>query len=104
MRRALPALFLLSALTGCNVLGGNSGGAENSKITETRMDDLDSLEGTISDEMIDTDTINETPMIEAAPPPGSKPTTKKDAAAKAPAKADTTTAPVKVDAAKAEGA
>jgi hypothetical protein len=52
------------------------GGSEDSKVTETRMDDIDSLEGTISDEMVDTDELNEQPMIEAAPAPGAKPKVK----------------------------
>jgi hypothetical protein len=65
MRRAsIIALTLL--LAAC-------GSAEDSKVTETRMDDIDSLEGTISDEMVNTDELNEQPMVEAAPAPGAKP-------------------------------
>ncbi len=101
MRRALPALFLLSALTACDVIGGGGGATEDSKVTETRMDDLDSLEGTISDEMVDTDAISDQPMIEAASVTGAKPAAKKDAAAKEPAKAETKSAPVKVESEKA---
>jgi hypothetical protein len=52
------------------------GGGDDSKVTQTRMDDIDSLEGTISDEMPDTDALNEQPMIEAAPPPSAKPKAK----------------------------
>jgi hypothetical protein len=50
------------------------GGGDDSKVTQTRMDDIDSLGGTISDEMPDTDALNEQPMIEA--PPSAKPKVK----------------------------
>jgi uncharacterized lipoprotein len=61
MRRAsIIALTLL--LAAC-------GSAEDSKVTETRMDDIDSLEGTISDEMVNTDELNEQPMVEAEAAP-----------------------------------
>lgn len=70
MRRAsIIALTLL--LAAC-------GSAEDSKVTETRMDDIDSLEGTISDEMANTDALNEQPMIETSPVPGAKPKAKTD--------------------------
>jgi hypothetical protein len=52
------------------------GSAEDTKVTETRMDDIDSLEGTISDEMVNTDELNEQPMVEAAPAPTAKPKAK----------------------------
>jgi hypothetical protein len=52
------------------------GSSEDSKVTETRMDDIDSLEGTISDEMVNSNELNEQPMIEAAPAPGAKPKAK----------------------------
>jgi hypothetical protein len=65
MRRAsIIAITLL--LAAC-------GSGEDSKVTETRMDDIDSLEGTISDEMVNTDELNEQPMVEASPAPGAKP-------------------------------
>lgn len=68
MRRAsIIAITLL--LAAC-------GSGEDSKVTETRMDDIDSLEGTISDEMANTDELNEQPMVEASPTPGAKPKTK----------------------------
>jgi hypothetical protein len=53
------------------------GSAEDGKVTETRMDDIDSLEGTISDEMVNTDELNEQPMTEAAPAPAVKPKAEK---------------------------
>ena len=40
---------------------------EDNQVTETRMDDLDSLEGTISDDMINTDQSTDEPPLEAAP-------------------------------------
>jgi hypothetical protein len=68
MRRAsIIALTLL--LAAC-------GSSEDNKVTETRMDDIDSLEGTISDEMVNTDELNEQPMVEAAPATGAKPKAK----------------------------
>jgi hypothetical protein len=68
MRRALIVAITL-LLAAC-------GSSEDSKVTESRMDDIDSLEGTISDEMVNTDELNEQPMIEAAPVPGIKPKAK----------------------------
>lgn len=41
---------------------------EDKQVTATRMDDLGSLEGTISDDMINTDMSNEEGPYEAAPP------------------------------------
>jgi hypothetical protein len=86
MRKTTFALIMtLPFLTACDFTG------EKSAVTETRIDDLDSLEGTISDEMVDTNSLNETPLIEAAPPAGSKPVfkdkgEKADKTEKAPAK------------------
>ncbi|WP_411289922.1 hypothetical protein [Sphingorhabdus sp.] len=56
---------------------------EDNQVTETRMDDLDSLEGTISDDMINTDQSTDEPPLEAAPA-GTEP-------AKAPAQDKATT-------------
>lgn len=61
MRQAvyLAILVSLSSLAACSSGGsdpaanGGSGG-EASAVTQTRMDDIDKIEGTISDEMIDT--------------------------------------------------
>jgi len=64
MRRALILMAIaLPALSAC---GGNDA---DSKVTETRMDDIDSVEGTISDEMIPTDEITEMAPIEATAAP-----------------------------------
>ena len=62
------------------------GGSDESKVTETRMDDIDSLQGTISDEMVNTDELNEQAMVEAAPPASAKPKAKTDAEPKPDAK------------------
>jgi hypothetical protein len=60
MRRALILMAIaLPALSAC---GGNDA---DSKVTETRMDDIDSIEGTISDEMIATDEMTEMAPVEA---------------------------------------
>jgi hypothetical protein len=101
MRRVLPALILLSTLSACDMIGGGS--AEDKQVTETRMDDLDSLEGTISDEMIDTDTVNDEAMIEAAPVAGDKSAAKK-VQSKVESKAEAKAEPVaKAESGKAEG-
>jgi hypothetical protein len=69
MRRSLILMALaLPALSAC---GG--GGDADSKVTETRMDDIDSIEGTISDEMIPTDENAELAPVEATPAPTAKP-------------------------------
>ncbi len=44
-----PALAMMLLLSACG------GSQEDNQATETRMDSLDSLEGTISDDMINTD-------------------------------------------------
>lgn len=77
MRRNLIILALaLPALSACS--GGDDA---DSKVTETRMDDIDSIEGTISDEMIPTDEVTETAPVEATPAPAQE-TSKRDDKAK----------------------
>ena len=56
-----PAFAALLALSACG------GGKEDNQVTETRMYNLESLKGTISDDMINTDeSIDEAP-VEAMP-------------------------------------
>ena len=57
----MPALALLLLVSAC----GSS--KEDNQVTETRMDNLDSLEGTISDDMINTDESTDEAPVEAAP-------------------------------------
>jgi hypothetical protein len=71
MRYAPLALALLT-LSAC---GGNK---EDNQVTETRMDDLDSLEGTISDDMINTDESTDEAPVEAAPPAEGKTSAKSE--------------------------
>jgi hypothetical protein len=71
MRTAILALMLFP-LTAC---GSNK---EDNQVTETRMDDLDSLEGTISDDMINTDELADEAPVEAAPAPTGKAPPKED--------------------------
>ena len=67
MRKSLALLIVSTALlAACS--GGNS---EDSKVTQTRLDDLDNIEGTISDEMINTDESTDQPMIDNTPLPSS---------------------------------
>jgi hypothetical protein len=64
MRRILITALLLTVpfIHACS--GGKS---EDSKVTQTRMDDVDNVEGTISDDMINTDESTETAPLDAAP-------------------------------------
>ena len=57
----MPALALMFLVSAC----GSS--KEDNQVTETRMDNLDSLEGTISDDMINTDESTDEAPVEAAP-------------------------------------
>lgn len=54
----MPAFALLLLASAC----GDS--KEDNQVTETRMDNLDSLEGTISDDMINTDESTEESPVE----------------------------------------
>jgi hypothetical protein len=66
MRRTLIFVPLLAAalLQGCSDKDAGTPAAEATKVTQTRMNDIDSLEGTISDEMIITDDANDQPALE----------------------------------------
>jgi hypothetical protein len=70
--RYAPLTLALLALTACG------GSKEDNQVTETRMDDLDSLEGTISDDMINTDASTDEAPVEAAPPAEGKTAAKDD--------------------------
>lgn len=73
MRYAPLALALL-ALASC---GGTK---EDNQVTETRMDDIDSLEGTISDDAINMDSSTDEAPVEAASVPSDAPKAKLDKA------------------------
>ena len=80
--------FALLALTACG------GAKEDNQVTETRMDDLDSLEGTISDDAINMDESTDEAPVEAAPPAEGKALVKDD---KKEADEEEESAPVKTD-------
>lgn len=77
-----PALAMMLLLSACG------GSKEDNQATETRMDNLDSLEGTISDDMINTDESSDEAPVEAAP---AEPSVSKTRTPKAEAKTDTNT-------------
>ncbi len=62
----LPVLFVMSLLAGCS-----SETSGDNKLSQTRMNDIDSLEGTISDDIINTDQTNEEAPIDASAPSSS---------------------------------
>ena len=66
LSRPTPALALLLLVSAC----GSS--KEDNQVTETRMDNLESLEGTISDDMINTDESTDVAPL-AAPPAVAEP-------------------------------
>jgi hypothetical protein len=71
IRTFILMTLAIPALSACG-----SGGGADSKVTETRMDDIDSVEGTISDEMVDTDENSEQAPVEASAPAADKPKAK----------------------------
>lgn len=74
MRRIITTALLLTL----PLIHGCSGASkEDSKVTQTQMDDIDSLEGTISDDMINTDESTETAPLDAAPVEVAKPKSEK---------------------------
>ncbi len=88
------ALLCLITLSAC----GDS--KEDKQVTETRMDDIDSLEGTISDDMINTDESTDEAPLEA--PPAGEPKTKVKDEKQADDKAEEPSAPETDDKAEAE--
>lgn len=67
------SLTISSLVLSIAMLSACGGGKEDSQVTETRMDDIDSLEGTISDEMINTDESTDEGPFDAAPAGEGKP-------------------------------
>lgn len=63
MRPILTASVFALSISLLSACGG--GDKENSQVAETRMDDIDSLEGTISDDMINTDESTEEGVFDA---------------------------------------
>jgi len=77
--RLMPALALLLLVSAC----GSS--KEDNQVTETRMDNLESLKGTISDDMINTDeSTDEAPLDAAVAEPANAEVPKTDAAKASP--------------------
>jgi hypothetical protein len=71
MRRILNSLTMFAAyavLQGCsdNKADPLAKGNESNAVTQTRMDDIDNMEGTISDEMIITDDSTDEGALESA--------------------------------------
>jgi hypothetical protein len=59
-------LFSIIILQGCSDKSASTPRSESDKVTQTRMNDIDSLEGTISDEMIISDDANDEAALETA--------------------------------------
>ena len=66
MRPILISLSLLTVtlLLGCSDKTSGTPSSEANKVTQTRMNDIDRLEGTISDEMIITDDANDEALLD----------------------------------------
>jgi hypothetical protein len=58
------ALLAIALLQGCSDKNEATPSSETGKVTQTRMNDIDSLEGTISDEMIITDDATDEAALE----------------------------------------
>lgn len=76
MRRLVLSSALVASLALLAACGG--GNKEDNQVTQTRMDDIDSLEGTISDDMINTDESTDEAPVDAAPAADGKPAAKDD--------------------------
>jgi hypothetical protein len=69
MRRkliSLPILALALLAQACSDKGASTPANESAQVTQTRMNEIDNLEGTISDEMIITDDSNDEAELESA--------------------------------------
>ncbi len=62
-----PSLVYSAPLLSIALLSACGSNKEDSQVTETRMEDIDSLEGTISDDMINTDESTDQAPLEAPP-------------------------------------
>lgn len=76
MRRLVLSSTVIASLALLCACGG--GNKEDNQVTQTRMDDIDSLEGTISDDMINTDESTDEAPVDAAPAVDGKPAAKDD--------------------------
>ncbi|MEP7350055.1 MAG: hypothetical protein ABI668_08905 [Sphingorhabdus sp.] len=65
MRSIILSSILLASLASLSACG--DGNKEDNQVTRTRMEDIDSLEGTISDDMINTDESADEGPYDAAP-------------------------------------
>lgn len=110
MRRPHIAVVLITLLVAPMLTGCDSGnvvtGGKDEKVTAVPMGDIDSAEGTISDEMINTDESTDEAPLDNSPVAASAPPKKQDAASKnsdvaKPAK--TPDAPVSAEPAAIEG-
>jgi hypothetical protein len=63
-----PLLTISALILSTLALSACGGSKEDNQVTQTRMDDIDSLEGTISDDMINTDESTDEAPLDAAPP------------------------------------
>ena len=66
MRNMLFPIYLLAIifLQGCSDKTSGTPSSEANKVTQTRMNDIDRLEGTISDELIITDYANDEALLD----------------------------------------
>lgn len=88
-----PFLTISALILSSLVLSACGGSKEDNQVTQTRMDDIDSLEGTISDDMINTDESTDEAPLDAAPAADAPPKTKKKGTDEDEAKADEQPAP-----------
>lgn len=88
-----PFLTISALILSSLVLSACGGSKEDNQVTQTRMDDIDSLEGTISDDMINTDESTDEAPLDAAPAAAAQPKTKKKGTDEDEAKADEQPAP-----------
>jgi hypothetical protein len=78
MRCNFIALVSIVALAGCDSGNMITGGKEE-KVTAVSMGDIDNIEGTISDEMINTDESTDEAPLDSSAPPASSVAKKKEA-------------------------